>query len=118
MDVLDIARMFFALLAVLALIGLAALAARKAGLVANGGVLARKRRLQLVETLALDARRRAAIIRCDGREHLVLLGAHSETVVAADLPAPAADHGAALAGAAPRPTSPQPRRSAISAEAA
>lgn len=87
MDLVDISRMFFGLLAVLAMIGLCAIAAKKAGLAANGGAFGGKRRLMLVETFALDARRKLAIIRCDGREHLLLLGSASETVIDADLPA-------------------------------
>jgi flagellar protein FliO/FliZ len=85
-ELIDISRMFFGLLAVLAMIGLCALAARKAGLVSNGFAPG-KRRLQLVETLAMDARRRLAIVRCDGKEHLILLGPATETLIDADIPA-------------------------------
>ena len=63
MDILDLSRIFFALIAVLGMIGLCAMIAKKAGLVSGAVGLAKKRRLQLVETLPLDARRRAAIIR-------------------------------------------------------
>ncbi len=97
MDILDLSRIFFALIAVLGLIGLCAMIARKAGLVSGAVSLARRRRLSIVETLPLDARRRAAIIRCDGREHLVILGATTETIIDADIPAcaPLAEEGAA-----------------------
>lgn len=118
MSSIDLARMFFALLAVLALIGLAAHAARRLGLVANGGVIARKRRLHLVETLAIDARRRAAIISCDGREHLVLLGAQSETLVAADLAPAAFADNVRTAGSTSQPIPARVWRDALSAEAA
>lgn len=47
-----------------------------------------KRRLALVETLPLDARRRLIIARCDGREHLLLLGAGQDIVVETNLPSP------------------------------
>lgn len=95
MDAFDLSRMFFGLLAVLAMIGLCALLARKAGLAAGGASLGARRRLQLVETIALDARRRAAILRCDGREHLILLGPSGETLVEANLPArPSSDEAA------------------------
>lgn len=87
MDILDLSRIFFALIAVLGLIGLCALIARKAGFVTGVVSLARRRRLSIVESLPLDARRRAAIIRCDGREHLIILGATSETIIDADIPA-------------------------------
>lgn len=97
MDILDLSRIFFALIAVLGMIGLCAMIAKKAGLVSGAVGLAKKRRLQLVETLPLDARRRAAIIRCDGREHLVILGQTSETLVEANIPACAERVGVAEA---------------------
>lgn len=125
MDAIDFARMFFALIAVLAMIGLAALAARKFGLAASGGVLVRKRRLNVVETLAIDARRRAVILSCDGREHLVILGANSETVVAGETEAARVEPTrATLTSASPALVSGSPAstpkiwRDAISAEAA
>jgi flagellar protein FliO/FliZ len=86
MDLIELARIFAALIAVIGMIGLAAVAARKLGLAAPGSMLARPRRLALVETLALDQRRRAAIIRCDGREHLVILNAASVTVIERGIP--------------------------------
>ena len=43
------------------------------------------KRLELVETLAIDVRRRLVIVRCDGREHLLLLGANQDLVVQSDL---------------------------------
>lgn len=46
------------------------------------------RRLGVVETLQLDNRRRLVIARCDGREHLLLLGPDRDLVVASDLTAP------------------------------
>lgn len=91
MDILDLSRIFFALISVLGMIGLCALIARKAGLAHNAVRFARRKRLALVESLALDARRRAVIIRCDGREHLVILGPTSETLIESGLPEPAAE---------------------------
>jgi flagellar protein FliO/FliZ len=41
----------------------------------------RNRRLQLVEVLTLDARRRLVLIRRDETEHLLLLGANEAIVV-------------------------------------
>ncbi len=81
MDLLEVARMVFSLVAVLALIGLLGLAAKKAGLHAGASPLGRKRRLALVESLALDNKRRAAILRCDGKDHLVILGPASELLI-------------------------------------
>lgn len=59
-----------------------------------GMVLARQasRRLSVVESLALDSRRRLVLVRRDGREHLLLLGAAADLVVEASI-----DNGAALA---------------------
>ena len=44
-----------------------------------------KRRLQLIETLALDTRRRLVIVRQDGHEHLLLLGVGQDIVVKTNL---------------------------------
>jgi len=49
----------------------------------NGG-----RRMHVVETLLLDARRRLVIVRCDETEHLLLLGANEDIVVKTNLSAP------------------------------
>lgn len=84
----EIARIVFALIAVVGMIGLAALVARKAGLASASGGFVRKRRLRVVETLALDARRRIAIIKCDDAEHLIVLGPAGETVIERHLDAP------------------------------
>lgn len=86
MDILDLSRIFFALIAVLGMIGLCAMIAKKAGFISGAMGIQKKRRLTIVETLPLDARRRAAIIRCDGREHLVILGQTSETLIEANIP--------------------------------
>lgn len=48
----------------------------------------KNRRLHIVESLALDMRRRLVIVRCDNKEHLLLLGPQCDSVVAADLNAP------------------------------
>lgn len=86
MTLLDIARLVFSLIAVIGMIGLAALAAKRMGLAGANG-FQRARRLQLVETLAFDQKRRAAILRCDGREHLIVLDGASVTVIDRDIPA-------------------------------
>ncbi|MBI1366542.1 MAG: hypothetical protein GC153_11385 [Alphaproteobacteria bacterium] len=94
MDFPALTRMAFALLAVLGMIGACALVAKRAGL-ANAGASLKRRRLALIETLPIDARRRAAIIRCDGRDHLVILGPAGETVLASGLEALDAEPAAA-----------------------
>jgi len=45
------------------------------------------KRLHIIESLGLDTRRRLVIIKCDERQHLLLLGAEGDIVVEANLPA-------------------------------
>jgi flagellar protein FliO/FliZ len=75
-------RFVLALLFVLALIGIVAWLARKAGLgtrvVRTKGV---GRRLSIVEVSPVDGKRRLVLVRRDGVEHLVLLGATNGTVI-------------------------------------
>jgi len=72
-DWVEWVRALFALIATLALIGLAFLAARRFGMV--GGVRqGQERRLKVVETLMIDPRRKLVLVRCDDREHLLLVG--------------------------------------------
>ena len=87
MDFIEIARIFFALIAVIGMIGLAAVAAKKLGLQNGVITMNRARRLAVIETLQLDPRRRAAIIACDGREHLVILDQARVTIVEKAIPA-------------------------------
>jgi len=42
-------------------------------------------RLSVVETLPLDLRRRLVLVRCDDREHLLLLGNERDVVVSTDV---------------------------------
>lgn len=79
MDLLDIARTVFALIATLALIVGAAYGARRLGMLqpsANG-----PKRMRITETLLLDPRRRMVIVRVDEREHVLLLGPGGDVVV-------------------------------------
>jgi flagellar protein FliO/FliZ len=96
-------RFIIALLTVVALIFVVAWVARRLGL---GGRLVpvggKRRRLAIVEVLPLDGKRRLVLLRRDGAEHLVLLGATSEVVVESGIltgGVPAADFAATLAGA-------------------
>ncbi|MHC8509170.1 MAG: flagellar biosynthetic protein FliO [Rhodospirillales bacterium] len=79
----DILQAALALVIVLGLIGLCALAARRLGLGGARGAarFGRDRRLSVIETLALDPRRRLVLLRRDETEHLVILGPNGETVV-------------------------------------
>ena len=83
-------RFLFALVFVLALIVLAAWGARRLGL---GGAMpasrGRGKRLSVVETLTVDARRRLVLVRRDDVEHLILLGPQSDLLVESNLAAPA-----------------------------
>jgi flagellar protein FliO/FliZ len=77
-------RFLFALLFVLGLIGGLALLGKKFGFGNRGPSLrGAGKRLAIVETLALDAKRRLVLVRRDGAEHLILLGAAAEQVVEA-----------------------------------
>jgi len=86
MAVLDILRDFAALAMVLALVGLAGLAARRFGV---PGIMSANatRRLAVVETLMLDARHKLFILRRDDKEHLVVVGPEGTSVVESGIPA-------------------------------
>ena len=73
-----------ALVFVIALMGGLALIMRKINEKQNWNIYAKKR-LAIVETLSLDARRKAILLKRDDKEHLVILGANSETVVESDI---------------------------------
>jgi flagellar protein FliO/FliZ len=80
MDLLDYGRFLAALLFVLGLIALVAWLARRFRL-GPGAPAGAARRLAVLETLPLDARRRLVLIRRDDTEHLLLLGADGNRVV-------------------------------------
>ena len=77
MDAPDFLRAVFALALTLGLIGVAAVLARRYGpsaLFRMQQTTKAQRRLAVVETLMLDPARRLVLVRCDGRERLLLLG--------------------------------------------
>lgn len=78
-ELLDWARALFALIATLALILGVAWGARRLGMLQAGPNS--PKRLKISESLMLDPRRRLVIVRCDGREHLILLGPSGDIVV-------------------------------------
>ncbi len=85
----EILRLLISLGIVLALIAGLAFMMKKLGMVAESATFGNKgkeRRLSLVETLPLDARRRVALIRRDDQEHLVILSATGETLIEANIP--------------------------------
>jgi flagellar protein FliO/FliZ len=80
MDIIDIGRYLGALLLVLGLIGFAAYGARRFTL--PGFVKpAVKRRLQIVECLAIAPRQRLVLVRRDDCEHLIMIGEGGTCVV-------------------------------------
>jgi flagellar protein FliO/FliZ len=78
-DWIDWARALFALIATLALIAGAAYGARRLGMLQPGPQ--GPRRLKISESLFIDPRRRLVIVRCDEREHLMLLSPAGDVVV-------------------------------------
>lgn len=85
-DAAQLARFAAALVFVVALmIGLSLVMKRVNGQPLTMG---RKRRLQVIEVLPLDARRRAVLLRRDDREHLVILSGNSETVIETGIESP------------------------------
>lgn len=79
MDWLDWARAAAALVATLALIGAVAYGARRLGMLRPGAL--GPRRLEVKESLMLDPRRRLVIVRCDGKDRLLLLSPGGDLVI-------------------------------------
>lgn len=82
-------RMIAALAFVLALIGGLALLMKKLGF--SGAAVqsqGKKKRLKVIESLPLDARRRLVIVQRDDVQHVILLGGNTESVVETGVPAP------------------------------
>jgi flagellar protein FliO/FliZ len=90
-------RFVAALIFVLGLIGAAAFALRAFGFIPQG-VQRRpsQRRLSLVESLMLDARRRLVIVRRDNKEYLLLVSPTGETLLDGNIDAIVAPPSAAL----------------------
>jgi flagellar protein FliO/FliZ len=80
-------RFVAALIFVLALIGAGAYAMRALGFVQTGVRRANDKRLSIVESMLLDARRRLVIVRRDNKEYLLLLSPTGETLVDANIDA-------------------------------
>ncbi len=97
MDLDQYIKFVMALLFVVVLIVAVAWLMRRIGL---GGVstgVIRHRRLNVVEVMAIDAKRRLVLVRHDDREHLILLSAAGDLLVES---APAADFHSAMAHSA------------------
>ena len=81
----QIARLLFALALVVGLMGGLALLIKKLGLAQVQPVNKTAKRIKIIETQAIDARRRIVLVQCDDKQHLVMLGLNSETVIKTDL---------------------------------
>ncbi|PCI45776.1 MAG: hypothetical protein COB49_09640 [Alphaproteobacteria bacterium] len=84
MEVSSYFQFIMALLFVLALILLFAYGAKKFGLMARvtiNSAKTRDKRLDIVEILPIDARRKLMLIRRDDVEHLVILGTDRDIVI-------------------------------------
>lgn len=87
----DYLKFFFALVFVLSLMGGLAFVMKRLGLGQFGvsRVSAKqKKRLQIIEILPLDAKRKAMIIQRDNTQHLILLSATGETVIETNIKPP------------------------------
>ncbi|MEL6111934.1 MAG: flagellar biosynthetic protein FliO [Pseudomonadota bacterium] len=86
----DYLRVLFSFVAVIGLIGALAvlgprLGARLRTLTGKVGLQRPASRLAIAESLSIDPKRRVMIIQCDDHEHLVLISATGETVIASPL---------------------------------
>ena len=88
MDAISIVQYLAALALVIALILGLAWILRRSGFAPMVRTPRGKRRLEVLEVLPLDPKRRLALVRCDAKAHLLLLGADGDLVVATDLDAP------------------------------
>ena len=85
-DAPEIIRVMAAFIFVMALMGGFLYVLRKMGFAAQntGG----KKRLKVVEVLYLDSRRKLAIVQRDDKQHLLVLGPNSETVIETNIESP------------------------------
>lgn len=82
MEIKSLLTSFSALIFVLGLIWLVAIFLRKYGsgklpVIAKG----KSKRISVIDALVIDARRKIILIRCDDKEHLILLGPEKELVI-------------------------------------
>lgn len=88
MEAPDYIKFFVALIFVLSLMGGLTYILKRIGPGGSSALLSTgKRRLKIIESLPLDARRKAMIIQRDNRQHLVILSPSGETVVETNIPA-------------------------------
>jgi flagellar protein FliO/FliZ len=84
-DLPQIVRLLAALAFVIALMGGLSVILKKVGMPGTPNTPGHKRRMRIIESLPIDARRRAVLIQCDDKQHLVILGTSGETVIKTDI---------------------------------
>jgi len=85
-DTVNYFKFLLSLLFVLGLIGGFTLIAKRLGMGNRGPVKRKKgKRLSIIETISLDAKRRIVLVRRDDAEHLILIGSSTEQVIEAGL---------------------------------
>lgn len=80
-------QLALALIVVLGLMWLFSLVLKKINN-AQSGMTGKSNRLKIVEQRMIDTKHKVAIVRCDDKDHLVILGQNSNTVIKADMPIP------------------------------
>lgn len=88
MDAVGYFRFVVALAFVLALIGVLAWVARRYGFAPPARRPGQPRRVEVMETIALDSRRRVILLRRDDTEHLLLTGGPNDVVVESGIKPP------------------------------
>lgn len=81
MEIADYLRFVFALIFVIALIGLVGFLARRFGMGYRNTPKSNTRRLSISEIIPLDSKRRLILVKCDHKEHLLVLGGTTDLVV-------------------------------------
>ena len=88
MEIINASQIFqliFALgFVVLLMAGLAYLI-KRLGFASAAPVNKSKKRLKIIESQSVDARRRLLLLQCDDKQHLVILGLNGETVIKTDI---------------------------------
>ncbi|WP_321391659.1 flagellar biosynthetic protein FliO [Emcibacter sp.] len=94
MDIISYVQYLIALLFVIALLFGLAYLAKRMGLSARVTINSPKagsRRLNVVEILPIDTKRKLILVRRDKTEHLLMLGTERDLVIEQNIPAPDAD---------------------------
>ena len=87
MDTNQYIQLALALIVVLGLMWLLSLVLKKINN-AQSGMSGKSNRLKIVEQRMIDTKTKVAIVRCDNKDHLVLLGQNGQTLIKGDMPIP------------------------------